>query len=114
MGNCKSYQCKQMHVDKDTRIAALEAQLAEAKRFLEMALDYEGDVFGRYHNDVVDLISTKAEPPARTAEQAVMEAMVEAAVQAVRQYTRETLFIDEHRELVRAALKAAMEAGRHD
>lgn len=46
----------------------------------------------------------------RPAEQAVTEAMVEAAVQAVRQYTRETLFIDEHRELVRAALKAAMEA----
>lgn len=48
----------------------------------------------------------------RHAEQAVTEAMVEAAVQAVRQYTRETLLIDEHRELVRAALKAAMEAGR--
>lgn len=48
----------------------------------------------------------------RPSEQAVTEAMVEAAVQAVRQYTRDTLFIDEHRELVRTALKAAMEAGR--
>lgn len=49
----------------------------------------------------------------RPSEQAVTDEMVEAAVQAVRQYTRETLFIDEHRELVRTALKAAMEAG-HD
>lgn len=48
----------------------------------------------------------------RPAEQAVTEAMIEAVVQAVRQYTRETLFIDEHRDLVRAALKAAMEADR--
>lgn len=40
----------------EARIAALEAQLAEAKRFIEMALDYEGDVFGRHHNDVVDLL----------------------------------------------------------
>jgi len=49
---------------------------------------------------------------ARPAEQAVTDAMVEAVVQAVRPYTMRTLFIDEHRELVRAALKAAMEAGR--
>lgn len=40
------------------------------------------------------------------------EATVEAVVQAVRPYTMRTLFIDEHRELVRAALKAAMEARR--
>ena len=50
----------------------------------------------------------------RPTERTVTDAMVEAAVQAVRQYTRDTLFIDEHRELVRTALKAAMEAGRHD
>lgn len=46
----------------------------------------------------------------RPTERAVTDEMVEAAVQAVRQYTHETLFIDEHRELVRAALKAVMEA----
>jgi len=44
----------------------------------------------------------------------VTEAMVEAVVKAVRPYTRDTLFLDEHQILVRAALKAAMEAGRHD
>lgn len=38
---------------------------------------------------------------------AVTEATVEAVVQAVRPYTMRTLFIDEHRELVRAALKRA-------
>lgn len=50
----------------------------------------------------------------RPAEQAVTEAMVEAVVKAIRPYTRDTLFLDEHQILVRAALKAAMEAGRHD
>mgnify|MGYP001347466712 CR=1 FL=1 len=46
----------------------------------------------------------------RPTERAVTEAMVEAVVQAVRPYTMQTLFIDEHRELVRDALKAAQEA----
>src|SRR5690606_40679524 len=39
------------------RAEDLTRQLAEAKRFIEMALDYEGDVFGRHHNDVVDLLT---------------------------------------------------------
>lgn len=46
---------------------------------------------------------------AHPTERAVTEAMVEAVVQAVRPYTMHALFIDEHRELVRDALKAAQE-----
>lgn len=38
---------------------------------------------------------------------AIRGAQVEAVVQAVRPYTRETLLIDEHRDLVRAALAGA-------
>lgn len=66
-----------------------------------------GDVPDVHPAEVIELWNRRATSPVA---EAVTEAMVEAAVQAVRQYTRETLFIDEHRELVRAALKAAMEA----
>lgn len=53
-----------------------------------------------------------ADAATRPSEQAVTEEMVEAVVKAIRPYTRDTLFLDEHQILVRAALKAAMEAGR--
>lgn len=52
------------------------------------------------------LLALYAHPPAQAG--AVTEAMVEAVVQAVRPYTMRTLFIDEHRELVRTALSAAL------
>lgn len=39
----------------------------------------------------------------------VDDAMMERLVKATRNYTRETLFIDEHRELIRAALEAALD-----
>lgn len=40
---------------------------------------------------------------------AVTEALVEAVIQATRKYTRETLFIAEHRDLIRAALQVSQE-----
>lgn len=47
-------------------------------------------------------------------EEVVTDEMVEAVVKAIQPYTRDTLFLDEHKILVRVALKSAMETGRHD
>ena len=41
--------------EKDKRIKELESQLVKAKRFLGMAFEYEGDVFGVHHNEAIDL-----------------------------------------------------------
>lgn len=60
--------------------------------------------------EVRHVLAALASSPAK----AVTEALVGTLVQATREYTRQTLSIDEHRELIRDALKAAMEAGRHE
>lgn len=44
----------------------------------------------------------------RPAEQAVTDEMIERLVQTTRKYTIETLFIEEHRDLIRAALTTAL------
>ena len=91
--------------------------MAEAARIGDAVLDWliqngflDGDdeYYVRDAIEALDSIISESHPA-----QAVTEAQVEAVVQAVRKYTRETLFIDEHRDLVRAALTAAQEAS-HD
>lgn len=59
--------------------------------------------------DAAMMIEYLNKPALRPSEQVVTEAMVDAVVKAIRPYTRDTLFLDEHQILVRAALKAAME-----